>query len=144
MYGKHYASLYEGSMIGSGAVVFAVWGYVIAKQVPDKEVGSQVRLNPTLLATIIGEKESDISHAIEFLCSADPKTTTPGENGKRLVRLGQFDYQVVNGAKYRAIRDEDGRREQNREAQRKFREKQKKKEAKNEVPKEHQDAGIAG
>ena len=33
MYGKHFASMYEGSLYGSGAVVFAVWGYVIACQV---------------------------------------------------------------------------------------------------------------
>ena len=31
MYGKHFASMYEGSLYGSGAVVFAVWGYVIAE-----------------------------------------------------------------------------------------------------------------
>jgi hypothetical protein len=121
MYGKHFASLYEGSMVGAGAVVFAVWGYVIAKQVPDKKVGSQVRLNPKLLAAILGEADKDVQKAIEFLCSPDPQSTTKENNGRRLIKVGEFDYQVVNGAKYRAIRDEETRRDQNRTAQRRHR-----------------------
>jgi hypothetical protein len=121
MFGKHFASLYEGSMVGAGAVVFAVWGYVIAKQVPDRLVGSQVRLNPKLLATIIGEEEGEVVKAIKFLCAPDPHSTTKVHDGRRLVKLGEFDYQVVNGAKYRAIRDEESRREQNRLSQLRWR-----------------------
>ena len=108
-------------MVGAGAVVFAVMGYVIAKQVPDRVVGSQVRLNPTLLAAILGEDEKDIVRAIEKLCAPDGKSTTKTNEGRRLVKIGEFDYQVVNGAKYRAIRDEETRMEQNRIAQRKHR-----------------------
>src|SRR6185503_20561610 len=55
LFGKHFASMYEGSMVGSGAAVFAVMGYVIANWKPDKEVGGQIRLNTTILATIFGE-----------------------------------------------------------------------------------------
>src|ERR1700742_1263807 len=29
-YGKHYAGMYEGSMVGKGAIAFALMGYVIA------------------------------------------------------------------------------------------------------------------
>jgi len=115
--------MYEGSMVGSGAVVFAVWGYVIAKMEPDVEVGSQVRLNPKLLETIIGDPQAEIEEAIKFLCSPDEHSTTKAEEGRRLVQIGEFDYRVVNGAKYRAIRDEEKRRAQNREAQARFREK---------------------
>lgn len=122
MFGKHFGSMYEGSMIGAGAVVFAVMGYVIAKQVPDRKVGSQVALNPKLLAAILGEKEVEIEKAIEFLCAPDPNSRTKENGGRRLVRIGQFDYQVVNGAKYRAIRNEEVRREKNRESQARFRE----------------------
>lgn len=125
MYGKHFAQLYEGSMVGSGAVVFAVWGFVIAKQVPDRVVGSQVRLNPQLLAAILGESEKDVQSAIKFLCEPDPRSTTPDKDGRRLIKLGEFDYQVVNGAKYRAIRDEATRQQQNREAARRHRAKKK-------------------
>ena len=125
MYGKHFASMYERSMIGSGAIVFAVWGYVIATARPDKAVGAQATLNPVLLGAILGESPGDVSKAIEFLCSPDPRSTSKGHEGRRLVKLGEYDYQVVNYEKYRAIRDEEKRREQNREAQAKFRAKQK-------------------
>jgi hypothetical protein len=123
MYGKHFASMYEGSMVGSGPLVFALMGYVIAKQEPDSEVGSQVDLNPVLLAVIFGVKEREVEEAIGFLCAPDPKSKSKEEEGRRLVRLGQFAYRVVNGAKYRAVRDQQARREQNRKSQTKFRQK---------------------
>lgn len=110
-------------MIGTGAHVFAVWGYVIANQKPDRAVGSQVDLNPKLLAFIIGEPEQRIITAIDYLCAPDPLSKSPEREGRRLVKLGQFSYQVVNGAKYLKIRDEESRREQNRNAKRKQRSK---------------------
>ena len=57
MYGKHFASMYEGSLYGSGAVVFAVWGYVIACQVPDREHGAVVTLNARKLADTLGYRD---------------------------------------------------------------------------------------
>lgn len=126
MYGKSFASMYERSMVGSGAIVFAVWGYVISTARPDRAVGAQVTLNPTLLGTILGEEPGDVEKAIEFLCQPDPRSTTKEEEGRRLVKLGEFDYRVVNYAKYRKLRDEEARREQNREAQERFRERERK------------------
>lgn len=108
-------------MVGAGSHVFAVMGYVIAKQVPDRKVGSWVELNPKLLGFILGDTETRIQEAIEFLRKPDPKSRTESEDGRRLIRVGEFAYQVVNGAKYRAIRDEEARRESNREAKRRER-----------------------
>lgn len=113
--------MYAGSMVGAGAVVFAVMGYVIAMQRPDRSVGSQVELNPRLLAAILGEPVDAVERAIEYLCAPDPQSTTADEGGRRLVRLGQFAYRVVNGPKYLAIRNEETRRQQVREAQRRHR-----------------------
>lgn len=121
-FGKHHESMYEGSMIGAGAEVFAVWGYVISKMRPGRD-GMWVELNPRLLAFTLGEPEQEIRDAIVFLCAPDPQSRTKDEDGRRLVRLGEFSYRVVNGMKYRAIRDEETRRQQNREAQAKYREK---------------------
>ena len=117
MFGKHFASMYSGSMVGSGAIIFAVMGYVVANAKPDKVVGTQVELTPVLLAAILGEPEKEVRAAIEFLCAPDPNSRTKREQGRRLVKLGSFDYQVVNGAKYREIRNEEERRKQNRVAQ---------------------------
>ncbi len=121
MYGKHFASMYEGSMVGSGTHVFALMGYVIANYRPDPEVGGQVRLNPTLLATIFGETEKRIQEAIDFLCAPDIHSTTPVEEGRRLVKIGQFDYRVVNAKKYLEIKNEEERREANRVRQANYR-----------------------
>lgn len=123
MYGKHFASMYEGSLYGAGALVFAVMGYIIATQRPNRELGSVVTLNARKLADTLGEKSDEVDKAIEFLCSPDPKSTTKKADGKRLIRVGEFEYQVVNGAKYRAIRNDEERRASVREAQRRFREK---------------------
>lgn len=108
-------------MVGSGSDVFAVWGYVIAKMKPDVEMGAQVDLNPQLLAFILGEKPDVIQKVIDKLCAPDTESRTPDEEGKRLVRVGQFTYRVVNGAKYMALRDEEDRRRSNRLAKRRQR-----------------------
>jgi hypothetical protein len=113
--------MYEGSMVGAGSVVFAVWGYVIANHVPDRVVGAQVDLNVKLLAFILGESTERVQEAITFLCSPDPESRSKEEGGRRLVKIGEFTYRVVNGAKYRWIVSEERRREQNREAKRRQR-----------------------
>src|SRR5262245_49131406 len=116
MYGKHFASMYTGSMIGSGALVFAVMGYVVACQEPDRKLGSVVELNPRLLGAVFGEEAEHVAEAIAYLCKPDPESRSKESGGRRLIRVGQFLYQVVNGAKYRAVRDLEARREQTREA----------------------------
>ena len=112
-------------MVGKGAVVFAVMGYVIANMRPSgsEEAGWQmvVELNPRLLAFILGEPEAEVAAAVDLLCSPDPESRTKDKEGRRLLRTGQFDYLVVNGWKYRSKRDPDKRRQQNREAQTRFR-----------------------
>jgi hypothetical protein len=125
VFGKHFSSMYTGSMVGAGAINFAVMGYVIANCQPDRTYGAIVEMNPVLLSAILGESVADVEAAIKFLCSPDPQSRTKDRDGRRLIQLGQFDYQVVNGAKYRAIRDEEKRREQNRIAQANFRKKDK-------------------
>lgn len=125
MFGKHFASMYSGSMVGSGALVFALMGYVVANMKPDSEVGMQVEMNPDILGTVFGEPVKSVEAAIKKLCSPDPKSRSKEEDGRRLVQVGQYDYRVVNGPKYAAIRDEEGRREYNRKAKQKERAKRK-------------------
>ncbi len=108
MYGKHYAAMYSGSMVGSGATVFAVWGYIIAHtRVSD----NSIEINPRVLSTIIGEPVDDVEKAIEFLCSPDKHSRSKEHEGRRLLQEAPFLYHVVNFAKYNALKDEDSRRE---------------------------------
>lgn len=128
MYGKHFASMYEGSMIGKGSCFFAVWGYVISHFVPDREMGAQVELNPKLIAFVLGDEVDVVERVIADMCLPDKESRSKEKQGRKLVKIGEYAYQVVNGEMYRAIRDEERRREQNREAQQKFRKKNEKKE----------------
>ena len=133
MFGKHHASMYTGSMCGAGFGPYAVMGYVIANQRPEKIVRGlvdpgargkfHVNLQPIVMAAIFGEKVELVEEAIMFLCAPDAQSTTPTEEGRRLVKVGQFTYWVVNGAMYDAIRNEETRLEQNRLAQARYREK---------------------
>lgn len=111
MFGKHFASTYTGSMYGAGPVVFAVWGYVIANAVKGR-----VELNPTALAHIIGTTSDEIERAIAYLEAPDARSRSVEHEGRRLIREGAFQFQVPTHDKYRAIRNEDDRREQNRQA----------------------------
>lgn len=123
MYGKHFASMYEGSMIGKGSCFFAVWGYVLSHFMPDRDMGAQVELNPKLIAFVLGEDVKKVESAIAEMCEPDKASRSKEKQGRKLVKVGEYAYQVVNGEKYRAIRDEERRREQNRQAQAKFRDK---------------------
>lgn len=120
MYGKWFATAYTGSMIGAGAHVFAVWGWVIANAGPD----GVLEINPPLLAAMIGEPVERIGAALDYLTSPDPKSRSKAEGGRRLLHLEAFSYSVVNHAEYRAIKDQETRRQQNREAKRRQRERE--------------------
>lgn len=121
MYGKHFQSMYQGSMIGRGSAFFAVWGYVISHFIPHREHGAVVELNPKLISMLIGEKEEVVRGVIAQVCEPDPESATKAEEGRKLVRLSEYEYRVVNGAKYRAVRDHEERKIQNRIAQQKYR-----------------------
>jgi uncharacterized phage protein (TIGR02220 family) len=107
MFGKHFESMYTGSMVGSGAVVFAVWGYVISHQKPPSFI---VELNSKLLAFILGEEEDNVKKAIEHLCSPDTKSRSREFEGRKLLQEGEYSYRVVNGAHYHNIRNNEERR----------------------------------
>lgn len=134
-YGKHFASMYTGSLVGEGPLAFALMGYVIANQKPIEEfMGVEVdkvkedralvvELNPKLLSAIIGHTtEEEVTEEIEKLCGEDKGSRSGSQNGKRLVRVGSFAYWVVNGRSYREARIKEERREQNRRAQARHRE----------------------
>ncbi len=104
-------------MVGAGMHVFAVWNYVITK-------GRHgfIEVNPKLLAFTLGGTEKEVEQALTFLCSPDPNSRSKLENGKRLVKEGQYQYRVVNWEHYDKIRNEKDRREYNRMKQAEYRE----------------------
>lgn len=102
-YGKHYASMYTGSMVGAGPCVFAVMGYIIA----NKDESGKVELNPPLLAYVLGATPEQVQSAIDYLMAPDPNSRTKTHDGRRIIRVGQFLYQVVNHDLYTRKRSKD-------------------------------------
>lgn len=117
-WGKIYESVFERSMVGSGAIVFAVWSYCIAKCRPPS---GTVELNPMLLGAVFGEKPQDVEEAIKNLCSPDPLTHTAGFDGKRLQHMGAFTYRMVNWKLYRGPKSPEELREYYRKKQCEYR-----------------------
>ncbi len=116
MFGKFFKSTFTGSMMGAGANVFAVWGYVISHA----DSGT-VEINPRLVAAVIGMQEADVSSAIKQLCAPDPRSRSKIADGRRLIREGEFTFSVPTHGIYRSIRSEEDRRAYNREKQREHR-----------------------
>ena len=50
-----------------------------------------VTLNARKLADTLGEEVADVETAIEFLCRPDERSTTKEDEGRRLVKLGEFE-----------------------------------------------------
>ncbi len=103
-------------MIGAGIAVFAVWNYVITKA-----KAGVLEINPKMLAFTLGGKESEIEEALEYLQQPDPESRSKLEDGRRIIREGQFQYRLVNWEYYQQIRNEDDRREYNRLKQAEYR-----------------------
>jgi hypothetical protein len=129
LYGKIFGSMYQGSMVGKGAMVFALMGYVIANmRVSWVGVGRKkevtdgfVTLNTKILAATFGEPETAIRAGIDVLTAPDPESRSKDAEGRRLLKIGEFEYRVVNAAYYQNLKDEEDQREKNRLRQQKFR-----------------------
>lgn len=104
-------------MVGAGPCTFAVWGYVIA----NCKNGS-VEINPTILSAILGTTKEDVEKSIEYLSAPDPESRSKVLEGRRLVKVGAFFYEVPNHATYRAMTTDEERREYFREKKREQRE----------------------
>jgi hypothetical protein len=90
---KLFRSTFTGSMFGAGVDVFAVWLYAIANA-----GGGVVELNPSVLASVLGCTRERIEMAINYLCQPDPQSRNQSEEGRHLVREGQWQYRVIDDA----------------------------------------------
>ncbi len=123
MYAKLFTSIYQGTLRGNshGLLVFT---NLLAHC--DKD--GTVDMHPRAIAEEVGLTVDQVRSALVVLESPDDESRSPEEQGRRIVRLDahrDWGWVVVNYAKYRAIRSEDDRREQNRLAQERWRNKNK-------------------
>lgn len=123
MYCKLFASLYQGTLRGLPHPIL-VFTNLLAHCDKDGFVDKHFRA----IADEVGLTVEEVKAAIAFLESPDEESRSKEAGGRRLLRINDdraWGWQVVNYAKYRAIRTEEDRREQNRLAQKRFRDKQK-------------------
>jgi len=98
----------------------------------------EVDIHPRAIAEEVGLTVDQVRVAIGMLEQPDAESRSPELEGRRIVRLDEhrdWGWRVVNFLKYRAIRDEDDRREQNRLAQERWRNKNKPASAEGEMDK---------
>lgn len=107
MYGKVFTKMYEGSMVGAGADVFALWPYIIA----NADMQGMVELNPPLIAFKLGMTEAEVVNVISKFLAPDPRSRSKELEGRKLECVGEFLYHVVNFEYYRKIRNAEDRRE---------------------------------
>jgi hypothetical protein len=128
-FGAFYACAYHRSLQGKGAVAFAVWGYVISHAYPmvnpdgEGKIGA-VHLNSGEVAYLIGCGKLEVDAAIELFCAPDPDSNSKQKEGRKLVKIKQFLYEVVNLMEYRNRKSNSPEAKANREKQERFRGKQ--------------------
>jgi len=120
-FGKIWSGMFTGSMMGAGAVPFAVMTYACASA--DRQ--DRVELNPKLLSVMIGNPQEEIEEAIEFLLGGDDDSRTKNEDengnvGVRLIREGEYQYFIPNRKKYTLMKNEAAHARVNRVGSRKY------------------------
>ncbi len=123
MYVKLFTSIYQGTLRGNshGLLVFT-------NLLAHADRFGVVDIHPRAIAEEVGITVDQVKAALLELEAPDPESRSPENEGRRIIRVDEhraWGWQIVNYLKYRAIRDEDDRREQNREAQARWREKNK-------------------
>jgi hypothetical protein len=113
MYTAAFGSMFEGSMCGAGANVFAVWLYALSRCDSDGDV----ELCPKPVSLLIGCSEDDVRGAIEYLTAPDPDSRSDEEDGRRLVQTGKFLFRVVNRKHYAEIMSYQNKKERDRQRQ---------------------------
>lgn len=123
MYAKLFASLYQGTLRGNSHGIL-----VFTNMMAHADIEGHVDMHPRAIAEEVGLTLEQVQAAIAGLEAEDDESRSPEENGKRIIRLDEhraWGWRIVNHAKYRSIRNEEDRREQNRRSQAAWRLKQK-------------------
>ncbi len=118
---RRFASMYTGDLVGRGAAVLAIWGYVLTHIRP---TDGFVELNPLILTSILGEGIEDVMGAIEILCEPDELSESPEiENGRKLIQVSLYLYKVVDANNIQRCVSKEGRKKYMKEYMRAYRQK---------------------
>lgn len=123
IYAKLFSSLYQGTLRGCADEIL-----VFTNLLAHADSTGLVDKHWRAISEETGISEERVRAAIHNLESPDPESRSPEEGGRRILPIDEhraWGWQIVNHGKYRAIRSEEDRREQNRIAQKKWRDKKK-------------------
>lgn len=119
MYGKIFASLYQGTLRGNAHAIL-----VFTNMIACSDRLGNVDKHPRAIADEVGLTVDEVRAAIAYLSAPDPESRTNLEEGRRLLPLEPgrtWGWRIVTHSKYRAMVREEERREQWRAAQAKAR-----------------------
>ena len=123
MYAKLFTSIYQGTLRGNshGLLVFT-------NLLAHADSAGTADIHPRAIAEEVGLSVEQVRAALLVLEAPDEESRSHEEEGRRITRVDShraWGWRIVNYLKYRAIRSEEDRREQNRLAQERFRNKSK-------------------
>ena len=124
MYVKLFSSLYQGTLRGRSDEIL-----VFTNLLAYSDQHGLVDKHFKAIADETGLPLDRVHAAIVSLESPDEESRSQESEGRRILRMDAhraWGWKIVNYGKYRAIRSEDDRREQNRLAQERWRNKQNK------------------
>lgn len=119
MFGKVFASLYQGSLRGQAHEILVFTNMIACC---DRE--GFIDKHPRAIAEEVGISIEEVRAAITNLEAFDPESRTPDEGGRRILRIDEhrpWGWRITNHLKYRDLKDEETRRETFRKSQRKRR-----------------------
>jgi hypothetical protein len=128
MYAKIFSSLYQGTLRGNSHGIL-----VFTNLLAHCDMTGIADIHPRAIADEVGLTASEVEAALLVLEAPEAESRSPDEDGRRIVRMDAhraWGWRIVNFLKYRAIRNEEDRREQNRLAQDRYRRKHDSKQSK--------------
>lgn len=114
MYGKLYASIFQGTLRGQAHPLL-----VFMNMIACADRHGVVDKHPRAIADEVGLTLEEVKEAIEYLMAPDLESRSTEEEGRRLALISDtrtWGWRIVNYPKYRAIRNEEERRESVRKA----------------------------
>ena len=121
---KLFSSLYQGTLRGKSDEIL-----VFTNLLAHADQHGIVDKHWKAISDETGLSKARVNKALKTLESPDAESRSPEMDGRRITRMDEhraWGWQIVNYGKYRAIRSEDDRREQNRLAQERWRNKKNK------------------
>jgi hypothetical protein len=122
MYGKIFECIYEGTLYGQWEAIITFQQMIV---LCDDE--GFIDMTPPALAAKTSIPLDIIQKGIEILEKDDPYSRTPGEDGKRIIRISAnrpWGWQIVNHHKYRNMASSEDRKKYMRKYMREYRQKQ--------------------